>query len=137
MPSWIQFRNNGKHPASWNFNGASLDQGLLTHYFVINQGRVLLLDQRQARKYNGLGTTPVVYDSLAGPLACCKGKLPVSVFAHFTGKSKPWLNDIRQTKRKDVKLWGHFLDSLDLPVNSSNIHDLALKPPLGYFAPNV
>jgi hypothetical protein len=137
MPDWIQFRNNGKHPPSWNFNGASLDQGLLTHYFVINHGRVMLLDQRQAKKYNGLGTKPVVYDSLQEPLKCCNGKLPVSVFAHFTGKSKPWLNDIRKTNRKDVKLWGHFLDSLDLPVNSSNIHDLALKPPLGYFAPNV
>jgi len=137
IPSWIQFRNNGKHPPSWNFNGASLDQGLLTHYFVINNGRVMLLDQRQAKKYNGLGTTPIVYDSLNEPLRCCKGKLPVSSFAHFTGKSKPWLNDIRESKRKDVKLWGHFLDSLDLPVNSSNIHDMALKPPLGYFAPNV
>lgn len=137
IPSWIQFRNHGKHPTSWNFNGASLDQGLLTHYFVINHGRVMLLDQRQATMYHGLGTSPVVFDSLRDPLKCCQGKLPVSVFAHFTGKSKPWLNDIRESNRKDVKLWGHFLDSLDLPVNSSNIHELALKPPLGYFAPNV
>ena len=137
MPAWIQFRNNGRHPPTWNFNGASLDQGLLTHYFVINEGRVMLLDQTQARLYHGIGTTPDVFTSLKKPLECCKGKLPVSVFAHFTGKSKPWLNDIRASKRKDVKLWGHFLDSLDLPVNSSNIHELALKPPLGYFAPNV
>ena len=136
LPPWIRFRN-GKHPPSWNFNGASLDQGLFTHYFVINEGRVLLLDPKQGRKYNGLGKEPTVYDNLQVPLQCCKGRLPVSSFAHFTGKSKPWLNDIRGSKRKDTKLWGHFLDSLDLPVNSSNIHELALKPPLGYFAPNV
>lgn len=137
MPSWIRFRNDGKHPKHWNFNGASLDQGLFTHYFVINEGRVMLLDQRKANIYYGTGKEPVIHTSLQIPLKCCNGKLPVGMFAHFTGRSKPWLNDIRETKRKDTKLWGHFLDSLGLSVNSSNIHEMALKPPLGYFAANV
>lgn len=126
----------GKHIfAKWTFNGASLDQGLLTHYFVVNNGRVMLINgPNSAKKYSGEGRDgkSISYAKF------CNGKPPTSVFAHFTGKSKPWLNDIRTARRgSPLETWGKFLDGLRLPnVNTSNIHTQALKPPLGYFHPN-
>mmetsp|Transcript_16641 Transcript_16641/g.25045 ORF Transcript_16641/g.25045 Transcript_16641/m.25045 type:complete len:380 (-) Transcript_16641:22-1161(-) len=131
-PSWLT-NARGKVFTQWTFNGASLDQGLLTHYFVINNGRVVLLNGKQALRFQGIGKSGVPAENI---LRCCKGKPPASMFAHFTGKTKPWLSDIRKASGRNVVLWGKFLDQLNLPVNTSNIHELALKPPLGYFHPN-
>lgn len=44
LPSDLQYRGGSKAVLKWAFNGASLDQGLLTDYFVLHQGRVQLLD---------------------------------------------------------------------------------------------
>eukprot|EP01034_Spumella_vulgaris_P034978 gene34978-43134_t len=36
IPSKLFYRGSGKEVQKWDFNGASLDQGLMTHYFVLN-----------------------------------------------------------------------------------------------------
>lgn len=44
IPSDLLFRGGKRAVGKWSFNGASLDQGLLTDYFVLQQGRVQLID---------------------------------------------------------------------------------------------
>jgi hypothetical protein len=134
VPSWLG-NSKGKAFPDWNFNGASLDQGLLTHYFVINQGRVVLINHKIMTRYDGISKPPVTVSNL---LSSCQSRIPTSAFAHFTGKSKPWLSPITARSRGDVKIWGKYLDQLRIDgVNSSNIHEQGLKPPLGYFHPNT
>ena len=134
-PAWL-VNAHGKHIfQKWTFNGASLDQGLLTHYFMINQGRVIMFNGVSGtKKYDGHGQDGRPVQITLHP---CKEPTVVSMFAHFTGKSKPWLTNLRYAKKgSPLQQWGNFLDALHLPVNSSNIHLQALKPPLGYFHPN-
>jgi hypothetical protein len=135
-PPWLKNARGKNIFAKWTFNGASLDQGLLTHYFMINNGRIMLLNEQQAMKYSGHGEDGM---PAINSLKCCQGKTPVSQFSHFTGKSKPWLNDLRNAKGgSPLAMWARFLDGLNLPgVNSSTIQEQGLKPPLGYFHPNT
>jgi hypothetical protein len=134
IPSWLT-NSQGKSFRDWNFNGASLDQGLLTHHFVINEGRVVLINRKVVTQYNGLMKPSALVSDL---LSCCQSRLPTSAFVHFTGKTKPWLNEITESSRRDVKIWGRYLNQLKIDgVNSSNIHEQGLKPPLGYFHPNT
>jgi hypothetical protein len=134
IPSWLT-NSQGKTFRDWNFNGASLDQGLLTHHFVINEGRVVLINRKIATRYDGLLKPSALVTDL---LSCCQSRVPTSAFVHFTGKSKPWLAQITEKSRRDVKLWGKYLDQLKIEgVNSSNIHEQGFKPPLGYFHPNT
>ena len=67
----------------------------------------------------------------------CNGDSPPMKFAHFTGRSKPWMVDEENFKnpRKggSLAIWIQHLDSLNLPVNSSNILSMALGSPLGFF----
>lgn len=44
IPPDLLFRGGKRAVNKWSFNGASLDQGLLTDYFVLQQGRVQLID---------------------------------------------------------------------------------------------
>jgi hypothetical protein len=135
VPSWLG-NSKGKGFPDWNFNGASLDQGLLTHYFVINHGRVVLINHKVLTRYDGLSKPSQVVSS--NLLAPCQSRIPTSAYAHFTGKSKPWLAPITPRSRGDVKIWGKYLDQLRIDgVNSSNIHEQGFKPPLGYFHPNT
>jgi len=71
-------------------------------------------------------------------LRCCgaHAALPTEYFHHFTGKSKPWLQDLSRPKDKAQRLWAQYLDALKLSVNSSTINKQALNSPLGYFYPN-
>ena len=95
MPQELTVRG-GKPVGKWQFNGCDMDQGLFTHYFVINHGKAMLVDTqlRKARRYElGLAHAPQVELPLSEALQCCKGRLPTAHFAHFTGRSKPWLKE--------------------------------------------
>lgn len=48
IPADLRFRGGKRAVTKWAFNGASLDQGLLTHYFVLHEGRVQLVDTDNA-----------------------------------------------------------------------------------------
>ena len=139
----------GKPIKTWDFNGADMDQGLLTHYFVLNHGQTLLIDTElgTARHFaQGLLYHPSQQTSMATALAVCSGEPPTTYFAHFTGRSKPWMmpekkkgQQQQQQLRKpnwSVQLWMELLNSLELPINSSNVFDLNLGSPLGFFNAN-
>lgn len=117
-----------------------MDQGLLFHYFVLNKGNALLIDTelKTARFFEqGLLTEKSEKLTARKALSACEGKLPTSAFAHFTGRSKPWMIEEKDFKaaRKggSLSIWKDHLDSLNLPVNSSNILTLGLGSPLGFF----
>ena len=140
IPEGMKF-SSGKPVTLWDFNGANLDQGLFTHYFILTNGNIGLIDDREIRMYHrtpgGVEENPT--ESIVKQtevLSCCKGKNPKSMFAHFTGSSKPWLQDSSKSKNGNLKLWGAMLDELKLPYNSSNIFNQGFKPPLGYWAKN-
>jgi hypothetical protein len=135
------FYRGGRNPVGkWSFNGASLDQGLLTDYFVLHQGRVQLVDtdnapvpvQMYAPGYQHKGIT------VGEALSCCgtSAMNPTQYFYHYTGKNKPWLQNLAKPKDKSQKLWAQHLDALKLNVNSTNINTQKLNSPLGYFYPN-
>lgn len=138
VPADMPFRGGFKYVKDWNFNGASLDQGLFTHYFVLNNGEIQLFDSTEVRIYGPR------YELLGRPklntaLSCCGGKPPIIFFAHFTGRNKPWLKPPVERKGPDVKLWFSALDSLNLPINSSEASSpllQTLNSPLGYFHAN-
>ena len=48
IPADLRFRGGKRAVTKWAFNGASLDQGLLTHYFVLHEGRIQLVDTDNA-----------------------------------------------------------------------------------------
>lgn len=123
-----------------DFNGADMDQGLLFHYFVLNHGNALLIDTdtKLARFFeNGLLHENSEKLSTKKALSVCQGVLPTQLFAHFTGRSKPWMveekNFIAARKGGSLSVWKEHLDSLNLPVNSSNILSLGLGSPLGFY----
>jgi hypothetical protein len=143
MPADLSFRG-GKPCKKWLFNGADMDQGLFTHYFIINHGNAILVDTelRKARVFEkGLAHAPGVEEPMLTALHSCNGVIPTSHFAHFTGRSKPWLipdlaSITAEGRNGDIATWKRHLDSLKLSVNSSNISAMKLKPPLGYFNAN-
>ena len=122
------------------FNGSDMDQGLLLHYFVINEGHSLLIDtETKLVRYfkKGLLHEHDTVLTAQNSLSCCMGILPTQAFAHFTGRSKPWMLD-PETFRKarkggSLEIWINHLDSLNLPINSSNILEMGLGSPLGFF----
>jgi hypothetical protein len=122
------------------FNGADMDQGLLFHYFVINKGNTLLIDTEiKLVRFFEQGILHQKDEILTTrkAMATCNGEVPTEAFSHFTGKSKPWTltEAVFQNPRKggSLSLWINHLDSLNLPINSSNIISLGLGSPLGYF----
>ncbi|RYH11961.1 hypothetical protein EON65_38390 [archaeon] len=130
----LKYRGLSRPVKKWEFNGASLDQGLLTHYFVLNQGRAVLLDEESALAFaaNFTFTTSRV----SQVLQCCKGKGPMEMFFHYTGQNKPWLKDLKQPKDMPLKYWVKVLDEAKLDLNSSNIDPKKFRPALGFFYPN-
>lgn len=137
MPPGLDYRGGHKPCTKWLFNGADMDQGLFTHYFILNHGNALLIDTdlKKARVFqNGLLHAPDRVEPMATALACCNGIIPTDHFVHFTGRSKPWLQgDLATSTKRDLLIWKNHLDGLRLKVNSSTIADLKLVPPLGYF----
>eukprot|EP01034_Spumella_vulgaris_P002795 gene2795-3621_t len=79
-------------------------------------------------------------ESVTDALSICGANggivMPMDMFYHYTGRNKPWMNDLKKPKDKSLLLWATLLDSLKLSVNSSNINDQNLKAPLGFFHPN-
>lgn len=141
----LTFRGGGRAVTKWGFNGADMDQGLLTHYYLLNHGSALLIDtdSHVVRKFDvGLKHKPDTKLKMKDVLEKCNGIVPTSFYAHFTGRSKPWIvdKDEQAVPSKKIKksspnliLWMELLDQLGLPVNSSNVKDLGLGSPLGYF----
>eukprot|EP00981_Chlorochromonas_danica_P003277 scaffold634_cov185-Ochromonas_danica.AAC.14 len=138
IPSTLNFRGQDRPVKQWTFNGASLDQGLCTHHFVLHEGRVTLLDTTKCWQYGANyvpSSTP-----LKNCLAICNGKKPMDMFYHFTGRNKPWLQENLSTSRDPgLKAWAEALSELhDLNISAQLIenrkHDL--KPALGFFYPN-
>jgi hypothetical protein len=140
IPEDLFFRGGKRRVKKWSFNGASLDQGLLTDYFVLHQGRVQLIDtdespvpvQVYSKGYQHRGVTVGEALSYCGNRAI----LPTDYFFHYTGRNKPWLQDLTKPKDKAQKFWALHLNELKLRVNSTNISKHRLKSPLGYFYPN-
>jgi len=96
----MHLRGERKQVKLWDFNSADMDQGLMCHYFILTHGNGVLIDTdtRRARVYErgyfssgGADSDPELL-SAAEALSCCGGRMPTSYFAHFTGKSKPWMN---------------------------------------------
>ena len=125
--------NNKRVVKSWEFNGASLDQGLTTHYFLLhhqqlaNSNTILPVDHNPTTKSKPKPNTNISYISyisyefvlidtnsieltsvtlhnnmvqlqkkLMKPSSYFKTcninlKSPQSLFIHFTGKKKPWI----------------------------------------------
>jgi len=117
-----------------------MDQGLLTHYFIIRFGKGMLVDTvaKKAFKYEkGLDHTSERKLEVQTALSCCQGLSPIGFFAHFTGKGKPWMLDIgnmeRSKKNEQILKWAEHLDALKLPVTSKNVYDIGLGSPLGFF----
>lgn len=143
MPQGLEYRG-GKPCEKWLFNGADMDQGLFTHYFIINFGNAILIDTqlKKARVFaHGLRNEKGEIVRMDDALQCCSGVIPTSHFVHFTGRSKPWLQPDLATvqptgRNNDLITWKNHLDSLKLAVNSSTISALKLVPPLGYFNAN-
>ena len=144
LPAGLTVRGGSPCAAQWDFNGADMDQGLLTHYYVLNNGNVMLIDTaaRTATKYaSGLLHQPGVPVPIKQGLDCCNGGVPTTFFAHFTGRQKPWMveniGSLEAVKKNaDLILWANLLDSLQLPVNSQTVAKLGLGSPLGFWNHN-
>lgn len=152
MPSGLVVRGGRPASTKWDFNGADMDQGLLLHYHVINKGMSMLIDtQTKLVMIFGKGglSSKTVFTGLdvRDALGTCGGKLPTSAFAHFTGRSKPWMLNKDNEKNKaqfeklrgrgDTKKWFDFLDNLEIPnVNSETIGGMHLGSPLGFWNHN-
>lgn len=95
MPPGVYYRGGTKPVKMWNFNGASLDQGLLFHTYALH-GTALLLDTSNGLKYTP--GKPVEKADLDSIYSICGGQSPEGSFAHFTGRNKPWLKDLHKTK---------------------------------------
>jgi len=136
MPAGVTFRNHGKAVAKWDFNGASLDQGLLFHTLVLTDGGATMLDHADAVLY-GPGHRQTVL-GLKQAVPACDGKSPMERFAHFTGRNKPWLQKLGKTKDKNLLRWKAELDMLPVGnIRSDNFTLLGTKIPLGLFHPNT
>ena len=154
MPQGLVVRGGSPASKLWDFNGSDMDQGLLLHYFAINHGQTLLIDTSTGitRAYEapgGLATKTAISVKTQTALQCCEGVAPnpTSMFAHFTGRGKPWMLNAdteksrkereKRMKNRDVKTWFRVLDSLQLKgVDSSNIGSLHLGSPLGFWNHN-
>jgi hypothetical protein len=140
MPKRLTYRGGTERVKEWEFNGADMDQGLLTHYFVIKVGQGMLIDTtlKVARRYDlGLQSRSETTTDMKSAVSCCAGLSPLQYFAHFTGRGKPWMIDLskldKSRKNEHLLKWGSILDELNLPIKSSNIFELGLGSPLGFF----
>eukprot|EP01040_Poterioochromonas_malhamensis_P011096 gene11096-12092_t len=142
VPSDLLYRGQQRNVKKWDFNGASLDQGLFTHYFALHEGRMQLFDVKDVIEFDASYTKRVISRGLEQvvdplcPLQSKRGRSPMDFFYHFTGRNKPWLQNLSKPKDAGVVTWIEIFDSLNLSVNSTTIRGSALKPPLGYFHPN-
>ena len=133
IPKGVTFRGGSKKVKNWNFNGASLDQGLLFDTYAMH-GTVTLIDVNTATKYSSNGKQEMI--DLKTVNKGSNGKSPTQFFIHYTGAQKPWLQKLKKVTDKNVLLWFELLDKLNLTINSKNSNLLRTKIPLGLFAAN-
>lgn len=130
----LYFRGMNKAVTSWNFNGASLDQGLLTHYFVLHNGRVQLFDAKVGYEFDeNFSRRPIELNDV---LKECGVSSPMDMFYHYTGRNKPWLRIQSQQKDRALQYWMKSFDELGLNITAASLEGEHLKPSLGYFHPN-
>lgn len=132
----LHYRGQRKPCLLWDFNGADMDQGLFTHYFILNEGRGLLVDteHRSARRFQ----RGLLYESseslkASEAFSVCGGADPTSYFLHFTGQSKPWIASSSPKNAKDAIMWKRKLEDLKLNIT---LEARDLKSPLGYWNHN-
>ena len=138
LPPSLFTRGGIQEVRRWNFNGADMDQGLLTHHFILNKGKGMLIDtsiKKLVSFTRGLLHQKHTLLPFPGPLSCCNGVVPTDMFAHFTGRAKPWMNDLTNipARKRNLRIWAQYLDSLQLNINSSTIGTLGLGSPLGFW----
>ena len=95
-----------------------------------------LIISKESKKYDkGLLEEAPTIRSMKKTMGSCTEVSPMAYYAHFTGKSKPWLCDKKKPPRSSGAraVWLAHLDALKLPINSKNISKLVLSSPLGYF----
>jgi hypothetical protein len=166
LPSDLYYRDQNRVVKKWEFNGASLDQGLITHYFVLNEGRIQLYDVNTLLVYEKHYQKRIILLDYGKKKSIASGKMKevnkeseeesknmisrvcsgssmskpykssMEMFYHFTGRNKPWLQNLEKPKDKGIKLWVSIFNSLQLSVNSTTLQGSLLKPPLGFFHPN-
>lgn len=134
VPGTLKYRGLDRVVKKWEFNGASLDQGLCTHHFVLHEGRAQLLDSKVSTVYSANYTSHTV--DIDEALQVCGGTKPVDMFYHFTGRNKPWLQDLSKPKDKALQYWATMLDEAQLNITSKEVSAQKMKSPLGYFFPN-
>eukprot|EP01035_Chromulina_nebulosa_P018634 gene18634-24370_t len=135
----LYYRGNRKVVDKWEYNGADMDQGLFTHYFLFHRGKALLMDTetRKAKVFDeGLFVESYKEYPFSKVLRSCDGLEPTTFFAHFTGRSKPWVNEKDRKISDNMRLWYQRLDDLKLNVTSESILKQGLGSPLGYFNVN-
>lgn len=131
----------GKKPCNlWDFNGADMDQGLFTHYFVLHHGNVVLMDsETKVTRYfeAGLLNKSDQKFKMNEYLKSCEGLDAPSYFVHFTGKSKPWIKSDKVIKDGSLTdLWMERLESLNINVTAEMVTSNNLNSPLGYWNAN-
>jgi hypothetical protein len=104
----------------------------VTHFFVLNWGNIQLIDTNDIKIYSK--DYKFKTSTFKKELSCCDGAVSTAYFAHFTGRSKPWLLQSTKHQNSLVKSWLAQLDSLNLSINSTSFGNL--NSPLGYFHPN-
>lgn len=132
----LYFRGGMRECTLWDFNGADMDQGLLCHYYVLNNGKALLIDTdtRTTRYFrNGLLKEPDVSGNVNDGLSCCSGQVPTSFFLHFTGQSKPWVKAEKKRSKSGIQvMWMKKLHELNLTISDCVLQG-DCKSPLGYW----
>ena len=115
-----------------------MDQGLFLDYFILQGTGGQLIDISFTHVSSPLMSDKIIKVPNKESLQCCEGVASVQKFHHFTGHSKPWLKPPQEggAVSPAVRQWMKLLDDLNLPLNSSSLQNLNLKPPLGYFYPN-
>lgn len=134
IPTDLRYRGKSRTVKKWDFNGASLDQGLLTHHFVLTNGKAQLFDFKEVEVYDA---NYEHHSEQMRDLSGCLSMLPTDRFYHYTGRNKPWLQDLDHPKDKSIKYWKSQLDRAGLTLNSTFFQSNKLKSPLGYFHPNT
>lgn len=110
----ITYRSGKKAVKNWDFNGASLDQGLLFDTYALH-GESLLLDTTEGLEYMEGEAKKVGFDKI---FESCNGVPPIDSFIHYTGKNKPWLQeDLNKSK---------VLHAINSPFSSGLLFDILL-----------
>lgn len=149
---------NGKRGTSWDFRGASSDQGLLYHWTkyeekslsIVVRDKVMNFESVNGEKMALVGT--ISLDALVGMsnahscwetfMAHKPCKAPHSDFLNFPGSSKPWfhlppVNYNDMPAESPIHLWYHSLSELNdqLKIGLDFQHwRHQQRPPFGYQA---